>query len=163
MLLLGSTLAFAQEYREATPDEASAVLARVDEAASFEGRLTADFTLIKRSSMLEEDLVSKGHMVLDSPSTLLWEYISPTAQSTTIDLNSNNKFAFMSRKGDFSRSVYAGKGEWKICLKPLKRDLRQMFSTIEVWMDDQTGHYKKVVMSDTAGDTTTILFSNVRD
>lgn len=161
-LMLVCTLAGAQGLREADAGESAAVLARIDAAASFEGRLTADFTQTRHSSLLTEDLVSKGKMDLSAPKTLVWEYVSPAAKRSEIDLTGNARYAAMSRKADFSRTVYADKGGWKICLKPLKRDLKQMFSLIEVWMDDATGEYSKVILTEASGDSTTITFSNVK-
>lgn len=162
LLLLFCTLAGAQTFREASPEESAEVLARVDAEALFRGRLTADFVQTRHSSLLAEDMVSRGKMTLNAPETLVWEYSAPSQKCSEVKLAGNARYAAMSRKGDFSRTVLAGSGEWKICLKPLKRDLKQLFAGIEVWMDAASGEYTKVVLTETSGDSTTIVFSNVK-
>lgn len=155
-------LAGAQTFRDTSPEESAAVLAKVDAALSFRGRLTADFVQTRHSSLLAEDMVSRGKMTLNAPEILVWEYSAPSQKRSEVKLAGNARYAAMSRKGDFSRTVLGGNGEWKICLKPLKRDLKQLFSSIEVWMDAASGEYSKVILTETSGDSTTLEFSNVR-
>lgn len=155
-------LAGAQTFRDTSPEESAAVLAKVDAALSFRGRLTADFLQTRHSSLLAEDMVSKGKMELEAPETIVWEYSSPAAKRSEINLSGNARYAALSRKGDFSRSVLTGEKEWMICLEPLKRDLRHLFARIEVRMDKVSGEYTAVVLTEVSGDSTTLEFSNVR-
>ena len=155
-------LAGAQQWSPASADDAAAVLAKVDAVVSNVGTLSCNFVQTKHTAMLEEDLVSKGRMSVEAPATLVWEYTSPSQKSYTTNLNDNRRYQAMARKKDFSREVFSGAKEWKIVLTPLKRDLKQLFAGIEVWMDKASGEFTRVVMTDPNGDTTKIEFSNVK-
>lgn len=160
-VLTGFTV-LAQDWPEASAELSATVLARLDASSDAAGHLSCDFVQTRHTALLEEDMVSRGHMVLDAPKFLVWEYVSPSAKSYSMNLTDNRKYQAMGRKKDFSRVVFDGPKQWKIVLTPLKRDLRQLFRGIEVWMDKQSGEFVKVTMTDPSGDYTTIQFSNVK-
>ncbi len=155
-------IAGAQQWQSAGADDAATVLERVDAVVSSVGTMSCSFVQTKHTALLEEDLVSRGRMSVEAPATLVWEYTSPAPKTYTTNLNDNRRFQAMARKKDFSREVFSGAKEWKIVLTPLKRDLKQLFAGIEVWMDKASGEFTRVVMTDPNGDTTKIEFSNVK-
>lgn len=156
-----SLAAYAQDFREATSEESEAILAKVELSPAEIGSLKCDFTQTKHTSLLDEDLVSKGHVTIDAPKTIVWEVTSPYQKVSTIDISSDKRMQAMSRKAEFSKKVYVSDKKYKVVLTPLKRDLKQLFKTIEATFLEN-GDAEKVVMTDSAGDTTTIEFRNVK-
>lgn len=157
-----SFAAYAQDFREATAEESEAILAKVELSPSEIGSLKCDFTQTKHTALLDEDLVSKGHVAIDAPKTIVWEVTSPYQKMSKVDISSDKRMQAMARKNDFAKKVYVSGKEYKVVLTPLKRDLKQLFKTIEVTFLQSTGDAEKVVMTDAAGDTTTIEFRNVK-
>jgi len=160
--LLATVALGAQDFREATEEEIATVLSQVEINPSQVGALKADFVQTRHTALLEEDLVTKGNLVISEKGTLTWNVVSPKASTSVVSLDSDKRMQAMSRKNDFSKTVYVSAKEWKILLKPLKRDMKQLFSTIEVWVNRSTGDVRQVLMTDGAGDTTKIEFSNVK-
>lgn len=159
--LLLACAAYAQDFRQASPEESADVLSKVELSPAELGSLKCDFVQTRHSSLLTEDLVSKGKLTVNAPKMLVWEVTSPYKSVTQVPLDTDKRIAAMSRKNDFTRTVYVSDKEYKIVLVPLKRDMKQLFSKIEATVLRSSGDVRKVVMTDASGDTTTIEFSHV--
>lgn len=155
-------LAFSAEagnFRAASAEETAAALETFDRVSMEARRFVCDFVQTRHTSLLDEDLVSKGRLTMDAPDSLVWAYISPEKKTYTVDLNSDARFKAMGRRQDFSREVLMGTdGTCRIVLKPLKRDLKKLFSLVEV--DMVSGAFSKVKMTEASGDFTLIEFGN---
>jgi len=150
----------AGEFRAASPEEAAAALAAFDRLSTQPQRFVCNFVQRRHTSLLEEDLVSKGKLTMDAPDSLVWAYVSPGKKSYTVDLTTDARFMAMARKQDFSREVLVGDdGTERIVLTPLKRDLKKLFTLIEV--DMKYGVFTRVKMTELSGDFTLIEFTNV--
>lgn len=166
MIIFAATLliacaAYAQDFRQASPEESAEILSKVELSPSEQGSMKCDFVQTRHSALLTEDLVSKGKLTINAPKTLVWEVTSPYKSVSQVALDSDKRLAAMSRKNDFSKTVYVSDKEYKIVLVPLKRDMKQLFSKIEATVLRSSGDVRKVVMLDAAGDSTTIEFSHV--
>ena len=53
-------------------------------------------------------------------------------------------------------------GEWKALLIPVRRDMKKMFSQIELGFDPATRLLRRLLMEDAGGGSTEILISNVK-
>ncbi|MCQ2144191.1 MAG: outer membrane lipoprotein carrier protein LolA [Bacteroidales bacterium] len=159
--LLLACAAYAQDFRQASPEESAEILSKVELSPAEVGSLKCDFVQTRHSSMLKEDLVSKGKLTINAPKSLVWEVTSPYKSSSQVALDSDKRLAAMSRKNDFSKTVYVSDKEYKIVLVPLKRDMKQLFTKIEATVLRSSGDVRKVVMYDASGDSTTIEFSHV--
>jgi len=153
--------AYSQDFRAASAEETEAILASVELSPSEVGNLKCNFTQTRRTALLDDDLVTKGRLVIDGSKTLTWEVTSPYKSKSTISLDSDKRLQAMSRKNDFSKKVYVSDKEYKVEMTPLKRDLKQLFTSIEARINRSTGDVLKVVLTDAAGDTTTIEFHEI--
>lgn len=163
ILVAGLALAFsakAGDFRAASPEEAAAALEAFDRVSTEPRKFVCDFVQRRHTSLLEEDLVSRGRLTMDAPESLVWAYLSPEEKTYTVDLTTDARFNAMGRKQDFSREVLVGgDGTVRIMLRPLKRDLKKLFSVVEV--DMKAGAFSRVRMTEVTGDYTTIDFGNV--
>lgn len=159
--VLAAVTAYSQNFRAATAEEAEAVLSQVELSPVEVGSLRCDFVQTRHTALLEEDLVTRGRLSIDSGRTLVWEVTSPHKSRSVISLDSDRRLQAMSRKNDFSKKVYVSDREYKVVLAPLKRDMKQLFVSIEAFVTRSDGNVRRVVMTDPSGDTTTIEFHGI--
>ena len=151
--LLVSTVAAAQE---------SDLLLRIREA-NLKNTLRADFTQVRHTPMLTDDLVSSGFVALQAPDKVHWEVVKPVSRVTVFNGDipqSGRRFRLPSDK-DFSVSSLEGE-ELSIILKPLRRDLAQLFSQIVLKVDPVSLAVHSVLLTGLDGDWTQITFTKTQ-
>lgn len=153
LCLLVSTVAAAQE---------SDLLLRIREA-NLKNTLRADFTQVRHTPMLTDDLVSNGFVALQAPDKVHWEVVKPVSRVTVFNGDipqSGRRFRLPSDK-DFSVSSLEGE-ELSIILKPLRRDLAQLFSQIVLKVDPVSLAVHSVLLTGLDGDWTQITFTKTQ-
>lgn len=144
-----------------TPQQKQDVITRINKAASGLKTMTCSFTQTKYLSLLSDKMVSQGKMYYKQPNKLRWEYTSPyqylfvfngskvyvsnKSRKNVIDTQTNKVFkevarimmstvtgTALSNSSDFSIDVADGKSVWKITLIPKKKEMKKMFSKIEL-------------------------------
>lgn len=167
-----------------------AVVAKVIECGSGIESIRCDFVQTKRSSMLENELVSRGKMWFSKPQLLRWEYTSPYSNlfimngdkallknekgTTLTDVKKNRMVKGISSmvlgciSGDwltdartFGVEVVEKDGEWLVRLTPKRGELKQMWTSLELRFDPATGTSKGIKMNEASGDCTIIEFRGV--
>lgn len=147
--------------------------------------LKVDFTQEKTSKLFTDKIVSKGNMLYKKSNLLRWTYTSP--KKIAIILNKKGAF-FKNEKGSvqnkmieglcklllrtingdglvensgFATSYYrCSDGSLLALMKPTDKTMKEMYTSIEVYLDATTLLAKKVKLNEKKGDITTITFTN---
>ena len=153
IFLLVSTVAAAQE---------SDLLLRIREA-NLKNTLRADFTQVRHTPMLAEDLVSSGFAALQAPDKVHWEVVKPVSRVTVFngDVPQSGRRFRLPSENDFSVSFLEGE-ELSVILKPRRRDLTQLFSQIILKVDPVSLAVHSVLLNGLDGDWTQITFTKVQ-
>lgn len=189
LLLSASLLAVAQTA--VTADEQERIIAEINAAAKDVRTIQCDFTQTKTLSIMNDRLVSRGNMVYAQPGHLRWAYTTPYtytfvitddkvhiakgSQRSSIDLRSSQAFQELARLmagsvtgqclasgRDYDVTILADAHTYVAQLRPKDKRLRQLFATIRLTFDRQTRIVREVLLTEPAGDTTTITLNNVR-
>lgn len=139
------------------------LLVRIREA-NLKNTLEASFTQVRHSPMLSEDLKSEGYVALQAPDKVRWEVLKPVSRVTVFNGDipqAGRRFRLPSEK-DFTVSSLEDGKEQTLILKPVRRDLQQLFSQIVLKIDPATLSVRSVLLSGLDGDWTQITFSKVK-
>jgi len=171
--------------------EKDPVIEKIAKATSTFGSIVCDITQTREVAMMDGPVQSKGKMNYLAPNMLRLDYTTPEKVSyvingsniTTIsegkkqemDLSSNKKVSGMfdfilscvtgeciADETSFSSSLKMDGNDPVITLIPIKRDIKQMFSSLEITFDGKTSCAKKIVMKEKGGNSTTLVFTNVK-
>lgn len=189
LMLSVGIASFAQEAVSSA--EQASMIKRMETAAQAIVCLQCDFEQEKQLSLLNDKLVSKGIMYFKQPHYLYWEYTEPSAftfvlngtkvllksnqKKDVIDVKSSQLFQeivrimmnsvtgrCLSDKDNFNVTMYKEKKEWIARLIPLKKNMKQMFSSIQLHILPEQGIVNKVDMTEKTGDTTVIRLKNIK-
>lgn len=167
------------------------VISKIAQTTSSFGSIVCDITQTRVVAMMDAPVESKGKMNYMAPGMLRLDYTTPEKVSyvikgssiTTIadgkkqkaDLSSNKKVSGMfdfilscvtgeciADESSFTSSLKYSGNDPVITLVPIKRDIKQMFSSLEITFDAKTSCAKKIVMMEKGGNSTTLVFSSVR-
>ena len=148
--------------------------------------LSAGFTQEKTSALFTEKMVQKGVFCYQSPKQLRWEYKSPKALTLIFDdtkvtvltdkgaINNPNKMlnemgkmiintinvTNMSDNDNFAISYLKNNGSYIAILNPTNKKIKANYSSIKVILNGKDYLAEKVILNESNGDVTTIIFSN---
>ena len=156
-------------------------------ASSDISSMKCDIAQTRRVPLMDEPQKSSGTMIYIRPSRFCLNYTEPfewklkvdgdnvLTGSETADGDAGRLFKGISgmilgcMSGDmlkdkrtFRVTVTDAGSEWKALLIPLRRDMKKMFSQIELGFDPETHLLKRLTMDEAGGGSTEILISNVR-
>ena len=141
--------------------------------------------------LLNDNMVSYGKMYYQQNSKLRWEYTSPYTytfilndskvllkkgnRNDVIDVNQNKMFKEIARmmmnsvvgkcltdKKDFKISVAETTEQYVATLLPQKKDMKQMFSKVILYVNKRQLSIAKVEMQEKKGDNTVIELKNIQ-
>lgn len=179
----------AQQAVPATKDEQQYMLEKIEASSAKMNTLVCDFEQTKELSLLDEKMISKGKMFYRQDRYLRWEYLSPyiytfilndkkilmqTEKSrNVVDVKSSKLFqevvkimmSSVNGKGltdtkNFHATYYRGEKEWKIILIPLQKEMKKIFSLIELILNVEDYTVDQVKMEEPNDDTTLIRLWN---
>jgi outer membrane lipoprotein carrier protein len=164
---------------------------KIEKAAASLTSLQCSFTQKKIISVLSESVISKGQLLYKDGNKLCWQYSSPYYYLFAIngekvyiknektlsqfDTKSNTLFKEISlllinsisgsalidpKKFDFS--FYENATLLKVRLTPKNKTLKSLMNTIALYFEKTTYLVQKIEMIEPSGDTTTIVFSDVK-
>ena len=153
----------------------AAAMERILQANDIRTTLELDFEMKRHSALLTEPLVSRGKAAFSFPDKVRWEVTSPRPSVFVLDGSTETdrrrqsllrSVGKVSEKGlineeDFDVTIYAAGKQWQVDLKPLRRDLGQMFTLITLMLDSASGQLRSIVLTDTGGDLTEIVLSGM--
>ena len=185
LMCLTPVLAMAQNEGE------QKIIQKVSKAAQSMTSMQCDFVQTKHMKLLNDNMVSYGKMYYQQNSKLRWEYTSPYTytfilndskvllkkgnRNDVIDVNQNKMFKEIARmmmnsvvgkcltdKKDFKISVAETPEQYVATLLPQKKDMKQMFSKIILYVNKRQLTIAKVEMQEKKGDNTVIELKNIQ-
>ncbi len=187
LMLLCCCPGLKSQQTEITGKDKEALVAEIDKAYRNVNTLSASFTQEKSSSLLAEKVVQKGTLHYKTPAKMRWAYTSPEtitivfSDGKTVIQSKNgasvsNKMAgemgsmivnavngqFLKDNTSFSSSYYrqAGNGNVTVKLKPLNKKMKLYYKDITLVLDKHDYLARKIVLAESSGDVTTIVFSD---
>ncbi|MBO4656077.1 MAG: outer membrane lipoprotein carrier protein LolA [Bacteroidales bacterium] len=186
-LLSGITYAQGSKETAVTGAQKTTLTEAVSKAHQQLKTLSADFTQEKKSALFTEAVVQKGSFWYKAPKQLRWEYKSPKALTLLFDekkvtlltekgpidnpnrmlnelgkmiintINGNN----MSDNENFDISFLKNSnGKYIVLLNPVNKKIKANYHSIRVILNAQDYLAEEVIMNESNGDVTTIIFSN---
>jgi outer membrane lipoprotein carrier protein len=188
MALIACMNICAQPLAPATKEQQQLMLEKIEASSKKMKSLICDFEQTKELSILNEKMVSKGKMYYRQENCLRWEYVSPytytfvlndnkilmqTGKSRNVmDVKSSKLFQEVVKMmvnsingngltdiKNFTAAYYWSGKEWKITLTPLQKEVKKMFSVIELTFNVKDYTVDQVKMNEPNGDTTLIRLS----
>ncbi len=167
------------------------VLEKIDKAAAAMASMECEFTQTKSMSLLSSDMKSHGVMYFQRPSKLRWQYVAPydytfilngdqvqlksTKSTKNIDVKGNKMFrqitdiilncitgAGLKSTSDFTVEIYVKDGTYMAKMFPKKKELKQIYSVIEVTFNATQTMVSSVKMTEKTGDATVVTLTNVK-
>lgn len=181
----------AQDLKSVSHDKAAAVTKKVNDAAASVNTLHCTFVQTKRLQMLGDKLVSEGEMYYKRSNMLRWEYKKPyeylfvlnadnvllqsSKTKNKVNVAQNKIFQQIAKimvssvtgkcltdRNNFESTIQQTKdGQYVASLKPLGKEIKQMFANIQLYFNKQQTMVEKVVMTEANGDTTVIQLNVV--
>ena len=169
-----------------TEDE---MIESIVKASSDITSMKCDIAQTRRVPLMDEPQKSSGTMIYIKPSRFCLDYTEPFAWKLKVDGDNIMTGSDESAVNDDAGHLYKGissmilgcmsgemlkdkrtfkvtvtdvGGEWKALLIPVRRDMKKMFTRIELGFDPATCLLKRLLMEDAGGGSTEILISNVR-
>lgn len=185
LMCLTPVLAMAQNEGE------QKIIQKISKAAQSMTSMQCDFVQTKHMKLLNDNMVSYGKMYYQQNSKLRWEYTSPYTytfilndskvllkkgnRNDVIDVNQNKMFKEIARmmmnsvvgkcltdKKDFKISVAETPEQYVATLLPQKKDMKQMFSKVILYVNKRQLSIAKVEMQEKKGDYTVIELKNIQ-
>jgi len=181
----------AQIYRNASIAEEKQINEKVSANAISMKTMTCNFEQIKELSFLNDKSISKGLLFYKKPNKIRWEYKHPYSfifimngekvilqsenNKNEINLNSSKQFQQISKiilggvsgngltnSSDFHIFFYTSNEDYKLQLQPLKKEIKSLFSQINLFVNKGDGSINKVEMIEKTGDKTIIRFLSMK-
>ena len=184
VLLLGVGMSAVTYSIQQTEDE---MIESIVKASQDINSMKCDIAQTRHVPLMDEPQKSSGTMIYIKPSRFSLDYTEPFEWKLKVD-GDNIMMGTESADGEAGRlfkgisSMILGcmsgemlkdkrtfkvtvtdvGGEWKALLIPVRRDMKKMFTQIELGFDPDTRLLKRLLMEDAGGGSTEILISNVR-
>jgi outer membrane lipoprotein-sorting protein len=152
--------------------------------------MQCDFTQEKELSFMNEKVLQEGKMFYKQPNKIRWEYTKPSYifamdgknifmdagnNQTTVPARSSKMFSSLSDiivggvsgaglidSPDFTAVFSVGNNDYRITLTPLKKEVKDLFDHIQLFVNKSDSRIQKVEMVDKGGDKTLILLKNMQ-
>lgn len=171
--------------------QTSQIIEKIDKSAKTMSTMQCDFTQTKSMKMLNKEMVSTGSMYYKTPNKLRWQYTSPydyifvlsgdkvsmkSAKSTkNIDVQGNKMFrkitdiilncitgGSLKSSADFKLEVYKSDNIHFAKLYPKKKEMKQLYTCIELYFNPELTFVNTVKMQEKTGDITTVKLTNIK-
>lgn len=175
-----------------TAQQKQDVIGKINKAASGLKSMSCTFTQTKYLSLLSDKMVSEGKMYYKQPNKLRWEYTTPykylfifngnkvyvgnNSRKDVIDTNTNKVFkevarimmstvtgTALSNSSDFSIDVADGNTQWQVTLVPKKKEMKKMFSKIDLLFNKSNLMISEINIYEKNNDRTNIKLKNIKN
>jgi outer membrane lipoprotein-sorting protein len=190
-LLLCAVMVAQSSYQTATDAQKKEIIEKITQASDAMKTMRCDFTQEKELSFMNDKVVSEGKMSYKQPNKIRWEYTKPLAyvfamdgknifmdagnSQTTVPARSSKMFSSMSDiiiggvsgaglidSPDFTALFGVGNNDYRITLTPLKKEVKDLFDHIQLFVNQSDSRIKKVELVEKGGDKTLILLKNIQ-
>jgi outer membrane lipoprotein-sorting protein len=178
-------------YQAATDAQKKEIVDIITQASNAMRTMQCDFTQEKELSFMNDKVVSEGKMFYKQPNKIRWEYTKPMAyvfamdgknifmdagnNQTTVPARSSKMFSSMSDiivggvsgaglidSPDFTAVFSVGNNDYRITLTPLKKEVKDLFDHIQLFVNKSDSRIQKVELVEKGGDKTLILLKNMQ-
>lgn len=190
IFILSFAALYGQNFVKVADNEKSAVVEAINSHAASVKSIKSEFVQTKRLMLLNEDMVSYGSMYYYNGTKLRWEYTKPykyifiladntvmlknDSRTDLIDVKTNKLFSqiasvmmgsitgsSLKESRDFQMELYESEKAYRVNLKPLKREVKQMFSMINLFFNKESYFVQQIELVEQGGDKTTIVLKNI--
>ena len=192
IVLLACTTSVSAQYQNATEEQKKEIVGKIMQASGGMSTMLCDFTQVKELSFMDEKTTSEGKMYYKKEDKIRWEYIKPTKyvfsmdgkniyfkqgdnNATTMSVKSNKMFSELSKlligavsgsglvdSPDFDSQFTIGKDDYKIILTPKKKEVKDLFSSVQLFVNKSDSRILSVELIEKSGDKTTISLKNTQ-
>ena len=179
------------QYQKATEEQKKEIVSKITQVSGDMNTMQCDFTQVKELSFMDDKVTSEGKMFYKKTNKIRWEYTKPyqyifsmdgqnmrmTAgdKKTTIPANQSKLFSEISRvmvggvsgsglvdSPDFDTQFLVGNNDYKVVLSPKKKEVKDLFSAIQLYVGKPDNRIRSVELVEKSGDKTTITLKNVQ-
>lgn len=179
--------------RQVTAQEQARIIAQVEEASRQKNSMQCDFSQVKTMKLLSRDMLSSGTLSFVRPDRLRWQYTRPYDYTFVLNgskvgirsaqtgggMNVQNEKMFsqiahvilqcitggnLRSTSDFDLELFeAADHTYFARLHPRKKELRQIYSLLELYFNPSLTMVTRVQMVERSGDVTVVSMTNVKD
>ena len=186
------SMSLSAQYQNATEEQKKEIINMITQASGNMSTMQCDFVQVKELSFMDEKITSEGKMYYKKTDKIRWEFVKPDKfiflmdgknislksgdnNATTIPVKSNKLFSELSKvlvggvsgsglidSPDFDSKFMVGKDDFQIILNPKKKEIKDLFSTVQLYVGKSDNRIRSVELIDKDGDKTTITLQNVK-
>ena len=174
-----------------TAEQQKQVIEKIDKAAATMTTMQCQFTQTKSMKLLSRDMKSEGLMYFKQPDKLRWQYTAPydytfilngdnvriKSTKSTQDINVQRNKMFRQITGiilnsitggrlksstDFTVEMYKADKDYFAKLYPKKKEIKQIYSCIEIHFTPALTMVNSVKMEEKTGDVTIVRLNNIK-
>ena len=179
------------QYQKATDGEKKEIISKITQASSSINTIQCDFTQVKELSFMDDKVTSEGKMFYKKSNKIRWEYTKPYQYIFTMDgqdirMTSGGKttatpanqrklfdevcnvmISSVSGTGlldssDFDTAIFLGNDNYKVILTSKKKEVKNLFSSIQLYFDKLDNRIHSVELGEKSGDKITITLKNMQ-
>ena len=190
-LLFFATMFAQPAYQPATEAQKKEIVDKIIQASGTMKTMSCDFIQEKELSFMNEKVASEGKMLYKQPDKIRWEYTKPIsyvfamdgknifmdsgANQSRIPARSSKLFNEISNiiiggvsgvglidSPDFTSQFGVGTTNYRVTLTPLKKEVQDLFSTIQLYVNKTDSRINEVELIEKGGDKTLIRLKNMQ-
>lgn len=179
------------QYQEATSGQQDEIVGKMTQAANNMKTMQGDFMQVKELSFMDDKMTSEGKVYYKKANKIRWEYTKPYKyvfsmdgqqvrmtsgdKTSKVPVRSNKLFGEISKvmvggvsgsglvdSPDFDARFMVGKDDYKVILTPKKKEIKDLFSSVQLYVGKTDNRIHSVELVEKSGDKTTITLKNIQ-
>jgi outer membrane lipoprotein-sorting protein len=179
------------QYKETDEAQKDEIVGRIAKASAEMQTMQCDFTQVKDLSFMNDKMTSEGRMYYKQTDKIRWEYLRPYKYVFAIDGRNVNQttgdkinrtpiksskllgeisklmIGGISGSGlvdsqDFEVQLLVGNDDYKVILTPRKKEVKALFTAINLFVNKADSRIRTVEMIEKSGDKTTVTLKNIQ-
>jgi len=179
------------QYKDATEEQKREIVSKITQVSDEMNTMQCDFTQVKELSFMDEKITSEGKMAFKKSNKIRWEYTKPYQwvfamdgqnvrmtsgdKTNKIPVNQSKMFNEISKvmiggvsgsglvdSPDFDTQFMVGNNDYKVVLTPKKKEIKDMFSSVQLFVGKADNRIRSVELVDKEGDKTTLTLKNLQ-
>ena len=189
--LLLCSASLSAQYQKATEEQKKDIVNKITQVSGDMTTMQCDFTQVKVLSFMDDKVTSEGKMYYKKTNKIRWEYVKPykyvfsmdgqnvrmttNGKTEKIPLKQSKMFEGISKimvggvsgtglvdSPDFDSQFMVGKDDYQIILTPRKKEIKDLFSAVQLYVGKADSRISSVELVENGGDKTTITLKDVK-